>query len=99
MNNITFKQFDELRAAGENVILLDVRNTDEFDAGHFDDAINMPLHLLPLRYQELPPNEHIIVYCRRGGRSSQAVQFLASVGYTNVSLLEEGYEGYLESHA
>ena len=61
-----------------------------------DGAINIPLHVLPLQYAERLPyrDTHIITCCAHGGRASQAAVFLTREGYTNVAVLEGGYEGY-----
>lgn len=90
---------DELRQKienKENIILLDVRTTEEFARGHIEGAINLPGHILPLRYEEVLPdkNAEIICCCFSGGRSAQAIQFLQSHGYTNLKNLMGGYMVY-----
>lgn len=69
-----------------NVLLMDVRSPEEFASGYVEGAINIPLHILPLRFQEIAPNtaRQIVVYCRSGARSGMAQQFLNERGYANV---------------
>ncbi|MBI2436812.1 MAG: rhodanese-like domain-containing protein [Candidatus Magasanikbacteria bacterium] len=80
----------------EKIMLLDVRNTDEVEQGFIEGAINIPLHILPLKFEEALPDTQaeIICYCESGGRSSRATQFLEEHGYTHVSNLYGGYMIY-----
>lgn len=68
-----------------DTILVDVREQDEFTAGHIPGAVNVPLS--GLDKAELPWGKAvpIYVYCLAGTRSSRAVQYLQSQGYTNVT--------------
>lgn len=93
---ITCSQYDILRVSGEPYILLDVRNQDEFDSGHMDGAIHIPLNLLPSVYLEKFPDKDtkIITCCFHGGRASKATKFLLENGYCNVFVLDGGYAGY-----
>ncbi len=65
--------------------LLDVRTPEEFDAGHIEGAVNLPIDVLPGRIGELgPPSTPIVVYCRSGRRSADAVVRLRAAGFTDV---------------
>jgi rhodanese-related sulfurtransferase len=68
-----------------NATLVDVRNPHEFAAGAIPGAINMPLHVFPLRHAELDMSKPIVVYCLSGARSAQAHNFLRTAGFENVS--------------
>ena len=61
--------------------LLDVREDDEWDAGHIDGAQHIPLGELGDRLSELPTGQHIVAVCRSGGRSGSAVRGLKTLGY------------------
>lgn len=66
-------------------VLLDVRTPEEFEAGHIDGALNIPLHELSARAVELGPTDRaVVVYCRSGHRSAQALRSLQAQGYTDV---------------
>lgn len=88
-------------ADSSDYILLDVRRSDEFAAGHIPDAILFTNELMTLEdAQKLLPNKNqrIFVYCRSGRRSKEASQKLVDYGYSNV--IEIGgildYSGVIE---
>jgi rhodanese-related sulfurtransferase len=66
--------------------VLDVREPDEWDAGHIDGAMHIPLADLPGRLDELPDDESVVVVCRSGNRSGRAVAWLVHNGYDAVNL-------------
>ncbi|HEX9153259.1 MAG TPA: rhodanese-like domain-containing protein [Candidatus Saccharimonadales bacterium] len=72
-------------------IIIDVREPEEYAAGHVDGAINMPPHELSRLGQHaneltgVPKETPIIVYCRSGSRSNVAMTMLIQAGYTNVT--------------
>lgn len=69
----------------EGAALLDVREPDEWDAGHIPGALHIPLGELPQRLGELPDGD-LVVVCRSGGRSARAVAWLAQNGYDALNL-------------
>ncbi len=81
MKSITVQQLREL----SDLRLIDVREADEFAAGHVPGAVNMPLSTLGEHLDELPDGPlHVI--CQLGGRSARAVEALDARGHdaTNV---------------
>jgi rhodanese-related sulfurtransferase len=70
--------------------LLDVREPDEWVAGHAPDAVHLPLMDIPARLEEVPRDGDVVVVCRMGGRSAQAVAYLMQNGYDNVVNLDGG---------
>lgn len=96
MNTISCEAYDQLKSSDAPFIMLDVRNQDEYDAGHMDDALLIPLHVLPLKASEMLSDKdmQIITCCQHGGRASQAAAYLVKEGYTNVAVLDGGYQGY-----
>ena len=62
-------------------LILDVREEYEWSEGHAAGAIHIPLGELPVRYEELDPDEDTYIICRTGGRSAQAAAWLVSQGY------------------
>lgn len=69
----------------EGLVVLDVREADEWAHGHIDGALHVPLSLLPLRLADLPTAQTLVV-CKVGGRSGQAVMWLTQQGYDAVNL-------------
>ena len=78
---------------GTGAFLLDVREAEEFRDGHVDGAINIPLGKLRSRYEGLPRDREIWVYCRAGHRSYYACRFLTQNGFA-VRNLTGGYQTY-----
>ena len=72
--------------SGDEIIILDVRTKEEYDAGHIAGAILIPNETILDEQPELLPdlNAEILVYCRSGNRSAQAAKKLIAIGYTNV---------------
>jgi phage shock protein E len=65
----------------ENATLIDVREPFEFAMGHAPGAVNIPLGSIPARADEFRAMpQPIILYCRSGNRSGQAMMFLKSCG-------------------
>lgn len=96
MNTISCDEYEQLALSGTPFIMLDVRNQDEYEAGHMEDALLIPLHVLPLKAAEMLPDKamKIITCCQHGGRASQAAAYLVSEGYEDVVVLHGGYQGY-----
>ncbi len=71
---------------GKNPIIVDVREPDEFAAGHIPGAINLPLgDLTDLAQTELPDKDALIyLYCRSGSRSAYGATEMVALGYTNL---------------
>lgn len=70
----------------DGVAVLDVREDDEWDAGHIEGATHIPMSDVPGRMAELPEAEQIIVVCRRGGRSARVTEFLVEHGVPAINL-------------
>ena len=70
--------------------LLDVREQDEWDAGHAPDAHHVPMSALLARIDEVPTDGDVVVVCRSGHRSGQVVTYLAAQGRDNLRNLDGG---------
>jgi rhodanese-related sulfurtransferase len=84
----------EAHAAGATV--LDVRNPDEYEAGHVPGAILIPLPELAARVGEVPAAEPLYVICAMGGRSQKAAEHLAAQGRT-VANVAGGTKAWIEA--
>jgi rhodanese-related sulfurtransferase len=71
---------------GQRSILLDVREPQEFSAGHVAGAKSIPLGALDARMKELPKDREIICVCASGSRSRPAVKALLAAGYAASNL-------------
>ena len=65
--------------------VLDVREDVEWQHGHIDGALHIPLRDLPARVSDVPDGQTLVV-CKVGGRSAQAVQYLLGHGHDVVNL-------------
>jgi rhodanese-related sulfurtransferase len=67
-------------------VLLDVREADEWEAGHAPDALHIPMSELASRLEELPADSEFYVVCRMGGRSARVTQYLNANGWDAVNV-------------
>ena len=71
----------------EEVIILDVREQDEYDSGHIPSAVLLPVGMIDedTAAKVIPEKDStVLVYCRSGNRSKTASAALADLGYTNI---------------
>lgn len=80
----------------EDIFLLDVRTEEEYNTAKIKNSHLMPINEIELRYNELPKNKEIIVYCHHGIRSAKAVEFLKSKNFINIKSLTGGIDAYSE---
>jgi rhodanese-related sulfurtransferase len=69
-----------------DAVLLDVREDDEWAAGHAEGAVHVPLSEVPTRLAELPAATPLYVLCRSGGRSGRAAAWLNAQGIESVNV-------------
>jgi rhodanese-related sulfurtransferase len=76
--------------ANDSIILVDVRTLSEYQSGHIEGALLLPLDTISTQAESVIPDKEAvyIIYCRSGNRSSQAVSLLYSMGY--ISLYDLG---------
>lgn len=92
---ISYKKLQEMLKNNRNIILLDVRSSQEFEENHLEDAINIPVFDLEENAEKvLKDKEQIIIaYCSTGHRSRRAKEILETLKYTNVYHLKNGLDG------
>ena len=78
--DLTVADLDPAAPVPEGMAVLDVREQEEWDAGHVAGATHIPLGELPARIDELP-EEDLLVVCRSGGRSARATAWLNHSGF------------------
>ncbi|HEY9868727.1 MAG TPA: molybdopterin-synthase adenylyltransferase MoeB [Candidatus Obscuribacterales bacterium] len=74
----------------EPLLLLDVRNPEEYELCHLNGSTLIPLRELADRLGELDPARETVVYCKSGRRSKKAAELLSAHGFTNVRNLTGG---------
>jgi hydroxyacylglutathione hydrolase len=83
------------RLPANGLMLIDVRNDNEWADGHIPSATHIPLGRLGERINEVPENTPIVVQCQSGARSAIAASLLQKLGRKNVSNLIGGYSAYI----
>lgn len=83
---------------GKEYFVVDVRETKEFDAGHIEGAVNVPLRNLTQELEQFPDSRTmpVLVYCQTQKRATHALVVLRELGFSNVYNLEGGYVAYVE---
>lgn len=81
----------------KEILLVDVRTPQEYNAGHLENAqnINWFDEDFSDKFSSIDKDKTIYVYCKVGGRSAKAQEKLLSLGYKNVINLEGGYDAIL----
>lgn len=77
--------------------ILDVRQPEEFEAGHIPGSILIPLDVLETRLSELPRNEKIVVVCRSGNRSATGRDILINAGFETVTSMAGGMNEWVKN--
>src|SRR5664279_434342 len=78
------KSEDLKNIISEGAFLVDVRTPGEFADGHVKGSVNIPLNTVASQLSKFKNKKNIVVFCRSGGRSSQAKSILNQKGFTNV---------------
>lgn len=81
------KELDEYRRIKNQVLLIDLREEEEFRQEHIQDAINIPYDELEEKLDMLPKNQEIVLYCERGGLSFIAAKQLSEKGFRIKTLI------------
>jgi molybdopterin/thiamine biosynthesis adenylyltransferase/rhodanese-related sulfurtransferase len=87
---ISVEELKAMRDRGDAFVLLDVREPHEHAICDLPGSVKIPLGAIPLSYSQLAPEDDIVVYCRSGARSAQAVGFLREKGYLKAKNLAGG---------
>ncbi len=85
-NGVSAAEAKTLLSEDKNILVLDVRQPEEFRAGHIAGATLIPLDKLGQSLAKLPQDRKILCVCRSGSRSSAAARQLTGAGYTTLNL-------------
>jgi rhodanese-related sulfurtransferase len=99
IQEISVSQLNNWKATAQPLVLLDVREDDEWQAGHASGAIHIPRMMLPERITAAVADKgaRIVLYCRSGKRSAAAAVTMRRLGYTNVFSLAGGLNAYQQA--
>src|SRR6266516_809603 len=93
-STITAPQLKELLDRGERLALIDVREPAEWQINRIPGATLIPLGELPHRLAELPQTEPVVLYCKSGVRSAEALALVKQSGLANARHLGGGITSY-----
>lgn len=96
VSEISIQELNRLLKKGERMVLLDVREKEELALGYLKGSLFVPRASLPEKAETLLPDKDvpIVVYCAAGVRSLLAAKTLKEMGYSQVSSMREGIEGW-----
>ena len=91
--DISYKDLKSLMK-NKYIVLIDVRSGQEYEEGHLDGAINIPVYNIEKEISKYvkSTDDTIILYCSSGSRSRQAKEILENLGYSEVYNLKEGID-------
>ena len=93
---VSVEELKAMRERGESFVLVDVREPREWAISDLPDSVKIPLGSLPQSLEKLSKEDEIVVYCRTGGRSGNAVQFLMQAGFGRAKNLVGGINKWAE---
>lgn len=90
----TAQQIQQRLQDGDKLMLLDVREPNEYAFAHIEGSLHIPLRQLPERAEELEKDLDIVVLCHHGMRSQQACFFLEQYGFNRLYNLKGGIDAW-----
>ncbi|HEU4529559.1 MAG TPA: rhodanese-like domain-containing protein [Steroidobacteraceae bacterium] len=90
VSEVTPTEFVRRREAGNDAVLLDVREEWELQIANVPGTVHVPMNEIPQRLGELDPARETVVLCRSGRRSLQVARFLEQSGFRSVANLTGG---------
>jgi phage shock protein E len=89
--------FNLHKSLNKDEVILDVRRPDEFEAGHIENARNIPVDQVAAFVDELRKYSTIYIHCKRGGRAKTAYEILSNAGLSNlVCIHDAGMDQWME---
>ena len=96
LSSITVQELKEWQGRGEEFVLIDVREGYEYESANLG-GIHIPLGQVEQHLDKIPKEGRVIVHCKAGGRSAQAISKLEGLGYQNLMNLEGGILAWKEA--
>ena len=92
----TIKRIDQVKHSVKeaDALLVDVREPNEFAAGHIEGAVNIPLRSLTTNLDQIPTTKPVILYCSSGYRTGIGVMTLRMLGYDNIQGFPPSIQGW-----
>ena len=98
IREVTPEQVREMQARGEEVLLLDIREPNEWNLGRLPTAIHIPRGTLETKVEAvIPRGRRVVVYCASGNRSALAADTMQQMGYGDVSSMTGGINRWVHT--
>jgi rhodanese-related sulfurtransferase len=99
VKELDFREVKKKMDAGEKFLLVDVREDNEWQAGHIPGAVHMGRGIIERDIEQAVPdhNAAIVLYCGGGFRSALSAENLQKMGYTNVISMDGGWRHWTEA--
>ena len=91
---ISVRELADMRGAGKEHTVLDVREARELEICQLEDALHVPMIEIPDRTADLPTDQPLVVICHHGVRSQMVVDFLRDAGFDNAVNLDGGIDAW-----
>ena len=91
---ISVSELADMRSAGKEHTVLDVREARELDICRLEGALHVPMAEVRARIEELPTDRPLVVVCHHGARSQMVVDFLREAGFDNAVNLDGGIDAW-----
>ena len=96
MEEISVRQLKQLRDKQPDLYLLDVREQAEWNIARIEGAHLKPLSILENDFKDIPKEKAVYCFCKLGGRSAKALEFLKSRGYSHLVKVKGGIQAWSE---
>jgi rhodanese-related sulfurtransferase len=97
IDEVSPQEVREMRARGERIVYLDVREPNEWNLGRLPHAVHLPRGNLETKVEALiEREERVVIYCARGNRSALAALTMKQMGYENVASMARGFLGWAD---
>lgn len=99
IREVTPEEVERMSNVASSLLVVDVREKDDYEAGHLPDAVSIPRGALEMNIDDHTTDEErpIVLYCGGGSRSSLSALTLQQMGYRNVMSLTGGFRAWKEA--
>jgi rhodanese-related sulfurtransferase len=98
ITQVTARETQDRIARGEPLVLIDIREQNEWNLGHAAGAIYIGRGVLESQIeQRVPRDAQIVLYCASGNRTALAARTLGEMGYSNVASMAGGFRDWVAS--
>lgn len=98
VTQVTAREVQDRMANGDEIVLIDIREQNEWNLGHAESAIYIGRGVLESQIESrVPRDADVVLYCASGNRSALGAQTLTQMGYTKVASMAGGFRDWVAS--